>query len=451
MLQSINPYTNKVIEKFEEFSEKKVESTISMSANSFKTWRFVSFTERAKFMNKAADILLDRKEKYANTITEEMGKPITESIAEIEKCAWVCKYYAEYAEEHLKSEIIKTEATSSYVNFEPLGTILGIMPWNFPFWQVFRFIVPTIMAGNTALLKHASNVQRCALQIEEVMHDAGFPKGVFSSLIIGSSKIIHVIKNKHIKGISLTGSEYAGSMVAQEAGLNIKKTVLELGGTNAFIVLEDADIDLAVNIGIKARFMNCGQSCIAAKRFIVHESIFEQFVANFTDAASKLVIGDPMDKKTILGPLATTNQTDIIEKQVNQSIKLGAEPHLQPKRDINFYYPLILTNVNTNMPVFKEEVFGPVAPVIAYKNENEAIELSNMSPYGLGVSIITSDIENVKNIVPYFEDGAVFINELVKSDPRLPFGGTKKSGYGRELSFLGIREFVNAKTVYIKD
>jgi len=449
-LKSINPFNNQLIEEFKEHSEKDLNIIIEKAAAAFLAWRFSSFHERATCMMEASEILLKNKEKYALTTTLEMGKPITESVAEVEKCAWLCRYYSAMAKDHLKPEIIKTDASMSRVQYEPLGTILGIMPWNFPFWQVFRFLAPTIMAGNTALLKHASNVQRCALHINDIMKEAGFPEGVFSVLLIGSSRVENVIRNDYIKAISLTGSEYAGSKVAALAGSNIKKTVLELGGSNAFIVLDDADLDLAVDLGIKARFQNCGQSCIAAKRFFIHKKVATEFLSNFKKSMEALRVGNPLEEHTNLGPLASMAQAEILERQVEDSIYMGAKAVNKPKHKESFYYPLLLTDVKPGMPVFDEEVFGPVAPIMTFDNEQEAVELSNQTKFGLGVSIFTSNISRAEKLIPYFEDGAVFINELVKSDPRLSFGGTKKSGYGRELSLLGIREFVNAKTVYFR-
>jgi succinate-semialdehyde dehydrogenase/glutarate-semialdehyde dehydrogenase len=377
-----------------------------------------------------------------------MGKPIKESKAEIMKCAWVCRYYAENAKKHLAPEIIESDAHKSLVSYEPIGTILGIMPWNFPFWQVFRFLAPTLMAGNTAILKHASNVQGCAKCIEEVFNNAGYPKGVFQNMVIGSGRVKQLIKHDTIMAVTLTGSEYAGSQVAGEAGLNIKKTVLELGGSNAFVVLNDANIDAAVDEAIKARMMNGGQSCIAAKRFILLEQIADEFIEKYTKRVQELKIGDPMDENIDLGPLSSVKQAEEVERQVNDAVNLGAKILTGGKRKDAFYYPTVLDQVTSEMPTFREEVFGPVASMIRAKNIDMAIDLVNASRFGLGATIYTEDYETAEKLVPRIEDGAVFINSLVKSDPRLPFGGTKKSGYGRELSLHGIREFVNIKTVY---
>ncbi len=450
-LKSINPFNGALIEEFEEFSAGKINTVLTDSAKAYRSWKSVSFEKKAALMHRAADVLVEMKEKCSSIITMEMGKPVTESRAEIEKCAWVCRYYADNAKEHLKTEFIKTDAALSRVQYEPIGTILGIMPWNFPFWQAFRFLSPTLMAGNTALLKHASNVQRCALSIEEVFRKAGFPESVMTALVIGSAKVKSIIENEVVKAVTLTGSEKAGSQVAAEAGVNIKKTVLELGGSNAFIVLDDSDVDKAVQTGIAARFQNGGQSCIAAKRFFVHSDVVHEFTSKFIQRASKLRVGNPIDEKTEMGPLSSVAQAIEVERQVHESISAGAKATLTGKRDQAFYSPAVLTDVRPGMPVFDEEVFGPVAPIITVEDENEAIRLSNLSRFGLGASIFTKNMTRAEKLISQFEDGAVFVNALVKSDPRLPFGGTKNSGYGRELSVHGIKEFVNAKTVYIME
>ncbi|HUV00399.1 MAG TPA: aldehyde dehydrogenase family protein, partial [Bacteroidales bacterium] len=345
---------------------------------------------------------------------------------------------------------VETDADMSYVHYEPLGTILGIMPWNFPFWQVFRFAVPTLMAGNSVLLKHASNVQICAQNIENIFTGSGFPQGVFQNLVIGSDRVGNVIKHECVKAVSLTGSEFAGQKVAGIAGREIKKTLLELGGSNAFVVLEDANIPKAVEIGIKARMQNAGQSCIAAKRFIIHEKVIDKFIGLFLEGLKKLKTGDPAKEDTDLGPLANIQQAEKVEQQVRRSVEMGARLIEGGIRDKAFYLPTLLTNVRPGMPVFDEEVFGPVAPLIVAENTDEAIALANMTNFGLGVSLFTNDLRKAGDLVHEFHDGAVFINSMVKSDPRLPFGGTKRSGYGRELGIQGIREYVNIKTVYIK-
>lgn len=449
-LQSINPYTNRLIEEFEELSSGEVNDRIDKSAETFKKWKKTSFSSRQSLMLSLAGVLKSGKEKYARQMTAEMGKPLRESVVEIEKCAWVCEYYGDNAEKFLSPETVLSDAGESYVVYEPLGTVLGIMPWNFPFWQVFRFAVPTIMAGNTVLLKHASNVQGCAREIENAFRQAGFPGNVFTSLVLGSDKINAVIENDLVKAVSLTGSEMAGQKVALTAGSKIKKSVLELGGSNAFIVLEDADVTKAVETGIVARMQNSGQSCIAAKRFIIHKKISEEFISLFSKKIQQLKTGDPMDENTMVGPLASVAQAESVERQVAESVKKGATIMCGGVRDNAFYSPTLLTGVKPGMPVFDEEVFGPVAPVIIAGDDNEAIKLSNQTKFGLGVNLFTEDIQKAKEMAKEFEEGAVFINAMVKSDPRLPFGGIKKSGYGRELGLHGIREFVNVKTVYIK-
>ncbi len=401
-------------------------------------------------MLKVAESLKSDKDSLSRIITEEMGKIILESKAEIEKCAWVCEHYANEAEIYLHREAVAADKHQAFVYYEPLGPILGIMPWNFPFWQVFRFVAPTLMAGNVVLLKHASNVQRSARAIQTIFEKAGFSAGVFQNLTIGSEKVKDIIENPLVKAVTLTGSETAGESVAGIAGSNIKKSVLELGGNNAFIVLDDADIDMAVEIGMQARMQNAGQSCIAAKRFIIHEKISDEFIEKFKDKINMLNVGDPMDENTDIGPLASIDQAKRVKKQVDESVKKGAEIIVGSEPENALYSPTLVLNVKPGMPLFDEEVFGPVAPITVVKDIEEAITLSNKSKYGLGVSLFTNDIENAEKLIPRFEDGAVFINSMVKSHPRLPFGGTKQSGYGRELSVVGLREFVNVKTVYIE-
>jgi succinate-semialdehyde dehydrogenase / glutarate-semialdehyde dehydrogenase len=449
-LTSINPYTNFVIEEFEEFSDSILEQILDRSAVTFETWKKSETGLRRTLMLEVSRLLRENAGEYAGSITAEMGKPIAESKAEIEKCAWVCEYYASHAEDFLKSESVQTDATESYVQFEPLGPVLGIMPWNFPFWQVFRFAVPTIMAGNTVLLKHASNVQTCARHIESIFTKAGFPKGVFQNLVLGSDKIERIIENDIVRAVSLTGSEAAGSKVAETAGRKIKKTLLELGGSNAFVVLDDADLEKAAGTGVKARMQNAGQSCIAAKRFIIHEKIAEQFVSLFIKNMLALQTGDPGQADTEIGPLASVQQAENVSKQVSRSVEMGARILTGGYPEGAFYPPTLVIDVKPGMPLFDEEVFGPVAPVIIARDATECIELSNLSNFGLGVSLFTNDLKKAQEMIPRFNEGSVFINSLVKSDPRLPFGGIKRSGYGRELAIQGIREFVNIKTVYIK-
>ncbi|MGA8854199.1 MAG: NAD-dependent succinate-semialdehyde dehydrogenase, partial [Christiangramia sp.] len=390
-------------------------------------------------------------EEYAQMITAEMGKPISESRAEVNKCAWVCDYYAENAEAFLAPEVVKTDAEQSFVRHDPIGAVFAVMPWNFPFWQVFRFAAPTLTAGNTGLLKHAPNVFGCAVKIEEIFKKAGFPEGVFQNLIVHHDQTEKIIAHDAVKAVTLTGSEMAGSAVAQIAGKYIKKSLLELGGNNSFIVLEDADIDKAVKTAVSARMLNCGQSCIAAKRFILLESIHDEFVEKFTKAVSELKAGDTKDDETQVGPLARKDLADQLNRQVKDSISQGAKLLAGGKQENCFHEPTILGNVKPGMAAFDEETFGPLAAIIKVKNIEEAFSLSEQSKYGLGVSIFTRDTEKAVEYASRVTDGAFFVNELVKSDPRLPFGGNKRSGYGRELAKDGMMEFVNKKVVYVKE
>jgi succinate-semialdehyde dehydrogenase/glutarate-semialdehyde dehydrogenase len=426
-----------------------MESILQKANTTLQVWENTSLNDRLAYLPALASLLLENKEEYAKAITTEMHKPISQSIAEIEKCAVLCSYYYENSTPFLAPKIIKTEASESYVTYEPMGVILGVMPWNFPFWQVFRFAVPTLIAGNTVVVKHASNVPKCAEFIESIFEKAGFPSGCYQNLSISSQEVAAVIVNPIIKAVSLTGSEQAGIAVATEAGKQLKKCVLELGGNNAFIIFEDAYLDKAVATAVNARMQNAGQSCIAAKRFLVHENIAKDFVDKFKVAVQNLKIGNPLDKETQIGSLARVDLAEELEKQVQQSIQMGAQLILGGKRNNAFYEPTILTNVTPQMPVFQEETFGPVAAITTFKTIEEAIALSNESQFGLGISIFTTDIDFIKTKISAFKEGAVFINEMVKSDPRLPFGGIKKSGYGRELSEEGIKEFVNIKTIVI--
>jgi succinate-semialdehyde dehydrogenase/glutarate-semialdehyde dehydrogenase len=449
-LKSINPFTNEIIKEFEEYPEEKVEKLILESGEVFETWKRTTFEYRRSKMEKAARLLRKNINEYAGAITLEMGKPIKESKAEVEKCAWVCEYYAANAEQFLKADTVYSDADMSYVHYEPLGTVLGIMPWNFPFWQVFRFAVPTLMAGNSVLLKHASNVQFCASHIENIFTSSGFPTGLFRNLVLGSDRIEYVIKHVLVKAVSLTGSEFAGELVAATAGGELKKTLLELGGSNAFVVLDDADINKAVEAGIKSRFQNAGQSCIAAKRFILHEKISEKVISLFLQQVKKLKSGDPSKEDTELGPMASIYQAEKVEEQIRRSAEMGAELIEGGIRNKAFFKPAVVIKVAPGMPLFDEEVFGPVAPFTVAGDTDHAIRLANKSGFGLGVTLFTSDMKKASHLVSEFHDGAVFINAMVKSDPRLPFGGTGRSGFGRELAVNGIREFVNVKTVYYK-
>ncbi|MGD8778785.1 MAG: NAD-dependent succinate-semialdehyde dehydrogenase [Ignavibacteria bacterium] len=452
-IQSINPATNEILKTYDEYSIEKVNNIIDEAYEAFLGWRLSPFVERRELMLNAARILRKYNKGYAETISLEMGKIISESLAEVEKCAWVCEYYAENAEQILSNEKIETDASESYVRFDPIGVVLAVMPWNFPFWQVFRFAVPALMAGNAGLLKHASNVPQCALAIEDIFNRAGFPDNLFRTLLVSSKRVTDIIKNNHVKAITLTGSEPAGMKVAELSGYNLKKTVLELGGSDPFIVLADADIDTAVKVGVQARMINNGQSCIAAKRFIIEESIADEFESKFIDEMSKLNIGNPLDEYTKQGTMAREDLLLELDEQVKQSIKAGAKPLLGCERydkEGVFYKASVLTNVAKGMPCYDEELFGPVAAIIRAQNENDAIRIANDSDFGLGASLWTNNLEKAEILAEFIESGSVFINGLVKSDPRLPFGGVKKSGYGRELSHYGIKEFVNIKTVWIK-
>ncbi len=450
MIISRNPCTGEEVARLKESTKTEIDAILEAASKRFETWKKTDFKHRADLMKNAAKELISNKQEYAETITKEMGKPISQSIAEVEKCAWVCEYYAENAEKHLAAENVKTDAQKSYISYEPIGVVLAVMPWNYPFWQVFRFAAPALMAGNIGVLKHASNVMQSANNIQKIFEKAGFPKGCFQNIPVGSDKVESIIRDKRVKAVTLTGSNSAGSAVASVAGEEIKKSVLELGGSNALVVFKDANIEETVKTCIQARFQNTGQSCIAGKRLILDESIAEKFLELFLKQARELKSGDPMDEDTFIGVMAREDLAKDLEDQVQQSVKAGAKIILGGKRTGTYFEPTIITGVTPNMAVFKEETFGPVLSVTTFKNEKEAIQLVNTSSFGLGVSVFTQDIKHIEDLVPEFEDGAVFINELVKSDPRLPFGGTKTSGYGRELSIQGIREFVNIKTVYFK-
>jgi succinate-semialdehyde dehydrogenase/glutarate-semialdehyde dehydrogenase len=448
--KSINPYNGKEIASHKGHSETAVSTMLQQSNDAFKLWRKVPLEKRTQLMRKAGEVLIANVEEYAQMITLEMGKPINESRGEVKKCAWVCDYYAEHAGAFLATEIIRTDAAKSFVRHDPMGSILAIMPWNFPFWQVFRFAAPTIIAGNTGLLKHAPNVFGCAQLIEGVFKKAGFPSGVFQNLMVHHDTTESIIASDAVKAVTLTGSERAGSSVAALAGKYLKKTLLELGGNNAFIVCEDADMDNAVKTAITARMLNCGQSCIAAKRFILLDKVYDAFVSRYLKAVGELKLGDPMGEDTQLGPLARRDLADQLQLQVQQSIEQGALLLLGGKQDGCMHEPTVLGNVKPGMRAFDEETFGPLAAMIRAKDLDEAFRLAGQSNYGLGLTICTKNIEKAVLMADRVEDGAYFVNELVKSDPRLPFGGTKHSGYGRELAKDGMMEFVNRKTVYIK-
>lgn len=452
-MKSINPATEEIIAEYEEYSEKEVESIIQKSKFAFLEWRKSTIAERKVFNYKLKDLMLKRKEELAKLITLEMGKPLKQSLYEIEKCCLVLEYYAEKADQFLSPQIVETESKKSYIRFDPLGVVLAIMPWNFPFWQVFRFSAANIVAGNSGLLKHASNVTMCALEIEKLYKEAQFPENVFRALLISGERAKELIKNEEIKAITLTGSEEAGRLVGEECGRNIKKVVLELGGSDAFIVLNDADIEDCAKWAAKSRTINNGQSCIAAKRFIVLKDVYEEFREAFVEEMKKLKVGDPMDLETDVGPLARKDLLEEVEEQVQSSIKDGARILLGGKKLEGkgyFYSPTVLENVTLKMRVFQEEVFGPVAPLIKAKDEDEAVEIANHSRYGLGASVWTRDLSKGEKIAALLDVGTVYINGIVKSDPRMPFGGVKASGYGRELSYFGIREFVNIKSIFVE-
>lgn len=452
-IQTINPATGKIEKTYVEYSMDEVIKSIEDSHKAFLQWRDAGIEERSALMKNAASVMRNKREEYAFIITTEMGKPIKQSIAEVEKCAWVCDYFAENAGAILRNEEVKTDASESYVEFNPLGIILAVMPWNFPFWQVFRFAAPSLMAGNVGILKHSSNVPMCALAIEQIFHNAGFAKNVFKTLLIGSGPIKEIIKDKRVKAATITGSEPAGRKIGETCGKELKKSVLELGGSDPFIVLDDANLDDAAKIAVTARLINNGQSCIASKRFIVVEKIYDEFKKKFISEMEKVKVGDPLDELTELGPIAREDLLYELDSQVKDSVVKGARVltggKILPGR--GFYYtPTILDNLSKGMPAYDDEIFGPVASLIKAKDDGDAIKIANDTPFGLGASLWTSNMEKAKHFATKIEAGAVFVNGIVKSDPRLPFGGIKNSGYGRELSHYGIKEFVNIKSVWIK-
>jgi len=453
-IKAVNPATGETIKVYEEMPPERVRGAIEKSHQAFLGWRRTSFAERARLMKKAARILRDKAEDYARLMAQEMGKPIKSGRGEAAKCAWGCDYYADNAEEFLQPEAIDTDASKSFVIFQPLGVVLAVMPWNFPFWQVFRFAAPALMAGNAVVLKHASNVPGCALAIEDIFRKAGFPANTFTTLLVSSSQVDAIIENPLVKAATLTGSTEAGRAVSRKAGEMIKKTVLELGGSDPYLILEDADLEAAATACVASRLVNSGQSCIAAKRLVVVQSQRQRFEEIVVERMRAEKMGDPMEENTTIGPLAHHDLRDNLHRQVLESIEKGAKCLLGgqvPEGTGAFYPPTVVTSVKRGMPVYDEELFGPVAAIISVKDEEEAIRVANDSRFGLGAAIFTRDVAKGERIAASeIEAGCCFVNAFVQSDPRLPFGGVKESGYGRELSHYGIKEFVNIKTVVVK-
>lgn len=451
-IETINPANGQALARHEVQDPAHVDATLEGARDAYRAWRTTTFDERAAHVRRLAVHLRSNKHHIAKLATLEMGKPIAEAEAEVEKCAWNCDFFAEHAARFLADEPTATTASESYVAYRPLGVVLAIMPWNFPYWQVFRFAAPALMAGNVGVLKHAANVSECALEIERAFAACGFPKGSFSTLLVAGRDMDAIVADPRIAAVTLTGSEGAGSAVAGTAGKHLKKTVLELGGSDAFIVLPDADIEAAAQTAVKARFQNAGQSCIAAKRFIVDGAVYDAFVSAFVRHARDLRVGDPLDANTQVGPLAREDLREALHRQVQRSLEMGATIELggSPLDRPGYYYaPTIVGNVTDAMPMFREETFGPAAAVVRARGVDHAVELANASDYGLGGNLWTRDIDGARRIAASLQSGSVFINGMTMSDPRLPFGGVKKSGYGRELAAFGIREFVNIQTVWI--
>ncbi len=453
MMQSINPATGQLLRTWPVMNSGQVESIITAAAPAQQTWARSEFSERAKILREAATRLRQRAPEYARLMAQEMGKPVRQGASEMEKCAWVCDYYAEHGAAFLQSEMVASDARESYICFNPLGVILAVMPWNFPFWQVFRFAAPALMAGNGALLKHASNVSGCALAIEEIFHQAGIPRDLFRTLLVGSDAVESVIAHPGVAAVSLTGSTAAGQAVAAAAGRHLKKCVLELGGSDPYVVLEDADVEKAASICVQGRMINTGQSCIAAKRFIVVDAVRQPFESKVLELMWRYKPGNPLEENAEIGPLARLDLRDELHQQVMRSVEKGARLLLGgeiPPGPGAFYPPTLLTDVKPGMPAYEEEIFGPVAVIIPVPDETSALKVANDTPFGLGAAIFTRDMEKGKRLAEVeIAAGSCFVNAFVRSDPRLPFGGIKQSGYGRELSVFGIREFVNIKTVYV--
>lgn len=452
MIATVNPATGEVVRRFEPLNDREIEDKLACADRAYQSYRRTGFAERARWLTRAAEILEADRDRLGRLMTLEMGKPITAARAEAAKCALACRYYVEHGERLLADETVDMGAGRACIKYQPIGAVLAIMPWNFPFWQVFRFAAPALMAGNVGLLKHASNVPQCALEIETVIRQAGFPSDVFQTLLIGSSQVERVINDPRVKAVTLTGSEPAGMQVASQAGRQIKKTVLELGGSDPFIVTPNADLDRAVRTAVEARSINNGQSCIAAKRFIVDARIAPEFERRFAAGMAALKVGDPMEDDTQLGPLSTQDMVEDLDKQVRCSVEMGARVLTGGQRSAGpgYFYPAtVLTDVPVQSPAYREELFGPVAVVLKYNSIEEAIRLANDTEFGLGASAWTNDEREQRLFIDEIEAGMVFINGMVASDPRMPFGGVKRSGYGRELSAYGIREFVNVKTVRV--
>jgi len=453
-LQTVNPATGALVREYEEISEDALDGAVAAAQRAFLEWRRTSFAERGAALRRVADALDAKKDELAHQMAIEMGKPLAQGRSEADKCAWVCRYYADNGAAFLGHETVATEASKSFVTFQPIGVVLAVMPWNFPLWQVFRFAAPALMAGNAALLKHSSNVCGSALSIEEVLHGAGIPKDLFRTLLLPSARVSSLIGAPEIKAVTLTGSTPAGQSVAAKAGQLLKKTVLELGGSDPYVVLEDADLDAAAEASVASRLINSGQSCIAAKRFIVVESVYGRFEELYVEKMKKKHLGDPLEAGVDVGPQARRDLRDDLHSQVHRSLDQGARNLLGcqvPEGPGAFYPPSVLGGVMPGMPAFDEELFGPVAALVSAKDEKHAIALANESSFGLGAAVFTSDLARGERIASEeIEAGSCFVNTFVRSDPRLPFGGIKESGYGRELSAFGIREFVNVKTVYVK-
>ena len=452
-IATINPATGQTLQTFDELRPAEVESRLQLAVAAFREHRRTSFADRAQKMRRAAEILEAEAERWGRLMALEMGKTKQSAISEAKKCAWVCRHYAEHAEEYLADEQVPADQGRSYVRVLPLGPVLAIMPWNFPFWQVFRFTAPALMAGNVGLLKHSSNVPQCALAIEDLLHRAGFAKGVFQTLLLGAARVAALITDARVAAVTLTGSDAAGSEVAGLAGKNLKKSVLELGGSDPFIVLPSAQLEATIKTAVTARNINNGQSCIAAKRFIIHRAVYDRFVPRFVEAISKLKVGDPMEDSTDIGPLALPNVLESVESQVADAVKQGARVLTGGKRAGGpgyFYLPTALSDIPRTARAYREEVFGPVALIFKVNDLDEAIALSNDSPFGLGSSVWTRDAKEQQQLIDQLDAGQTFVNSMVASDPRMPFGGVKRSGFGRELSRDGIREFVNIKAVHIE-